>query len=135
GLRRERGEAIRAGFDATTLARLDQVHGQERLAQATKAPSGAIRNVTSALNSPSGLRLSLHRWRATAPGLDPELAPFNPSRDTNIPPMTQHNGDVIIQITQQPGESQTALADRIVESLERKQRRGGPAVVNRISSR
>lgn len=131
---KEREEAIRAGFDATTLALLDQVHEQERLAQATKATSDAIRDVTSALNAPTGLRLSLHRWRATAFDInDPGTAPVTiPSGPRPNPPVTINN---TITVTPLPGEDPTVFVDRVIEALSTKERRGGPAVINTVKRR
>jgi len=153
---KEREEAIRAGFDASTLALLDQVHEQERLKQATEATSAAIRDMTSALNSPSGLRLSLHRWRATEfDPRDPETFPQTPPSGVRPgypvtmpppePPSTtgRHPEPTAVyyvsfepgSVVQRENEDGDVFVDRVVQSMERKQRRGGPVVVNRISSR
>lgn len=61
---RELTEARKNGFDAATLAFLEQVQAQEKLAQARKDEIDAINSVIQALNSPSGLNLALYQWRA-----------------------------------------------------------------------
>ncbi len=73
---RELEEARRKGFDKETLALLERIQEEERAAEAARDMAGAFRDATSALNDPSGLRLSLLRWRSQ----------FDPSRDTAGPP-------------------------------------------------
>jgi hypothetical protein len=78
-------DAERLKLDATTMALLERVHEEERLALATKKTSDAIKSATSALNAPDGLRLSLWAWRATQltgdeppPGTRPIHGPDDP---------------------------------------------------------
>lgn len=129
---REMQEAVDRGYDDATRALLARVHEEERLAQAVRDTTDAIRSATSALNAPSGLRLSLHRWRATQPASDsgyPIIPPSIPR--PGLPPgmvagsthVSVAPGAIIIQ--QREGEDSRELAERIIEALEAKRLRGG----------
>lgn len=71
----ELAQARALGFDEATISRLEEVHAMERERQAREATTDAIRDATSALNAPSGLRLSLFRWRASLEEDLDELVP------------------------------------------------------------
>lgn len=74
---RELQQAREMGYSTETLALLEQAQAEERLAQARQDEVDAINDATRALNSPSGLNLSLYRWRAS---MMPSLDTSRPSR-------------------------------------------------------
>lgn len=117
-----------AGYDDAYRARLRYVHGLEDEAAALDGVSDAMRDVAAVLNGPSGLRVSLHRWRATLPSMDTGVPVTAWANAGAAKPSVVNVGGVTFQpgaIVQQPGEDGAALADRVVAALETKALLGG----------
>lgn len=134
---RERAEWLARGYDAATIAALEHTHEMERQAQAAKDTADAIRSVTSALNAPTGLRLSLERWRATAPSMgtgDPSGGP----RPIDGPMWNGRSGGisitgpVTVQVTSTGGESDVELARKIQRGLGKIGQQGWTNVNDRV---
>jgi hypothetical protein len=119
---REMDEWIKRGFDEATLKALEYTHELERQAEAQKGVADAIRDVTSALNSPAGLRLSLLRWRATQTEMDSGVPTRGhvPGESAQRTAGVTVTGGITINIQQQPGEDAEALADRVLDAVDRK---------------
>ena len=117
-------QAIHEGRSAEYIALLEQIHAEEARARAMARSTQAITDTANAandlarvLNAPSGLRLSLLQWRASAwegsgvPGL-----PSSGSAST-----TSFNfGKESITVVAAKGESGEALLDRILDAANRR---------------
>jgi hypothetical protein len=138
----ELAKAMENETDAATLTRLKDLQAAEyerlqsqlyavdvtfqhttalkKQAQAVRETTKAAEQAARVLNAPSGLRLSLRRWQASA-------FVGNPSADTRGPQSTAtfNFGKEAITIQAAKGESGDLILDRVVDAANRRARAGG----------
>lgn len=141
--------AQQAGYSDAYIARLMEVHAMEEQAAIQEEVARQIRNVSSALNAPDGLRLSLARWQAeihSSPPFDPgpSTPDFEPGRVPGPPVYNpepskpiggggpQPAGPVFnvgpITVVAAPGQDTRALADDLFREVHRRSRAGGDSL-------
>lgn len=127
---REYQAAVEAGYDDATLTQLKYVQGLEAEQLAKEELAETIRDVTSALNSPSGLNLSLYRWMASGMfggGGGNGNAFGDDVVIDDLPPMPRGRGprsNLTINIYESSNPRDTAR--NVMDALRREARLGGP---------
>jgi hypothetical protein len=122
----ERYEALLGIYD-------ENAEQAREAAEANSALTDTYRELTSALNSPSGLRLSLYRWMASGvtPGQDTvsqprfgdDLGTLGGSSGGSRPSTYVINGPLTIQVS--GVDEPAAVADAVFDEIGRRARRGG----------
>ena len=123
---REYEAALEAGYDKVTLSQLKYVQGLEAERFEKELLADTIRDVTSALNAPSGLRLSLYRWMGSGAvaGDDYVGNPFQ--NDVVREPLGRlpNQGTVTINIYEASNPRDAARL--VMDALRQQARLGGP---------
>jgi len=153
--RMEIQQAIESGRSGEYIALLRQVQAEEARSKALQEESAAvketterIKEVSQALNAPTGLNLSLLRWRAAIPQnrLWDQATPFSqPASDsgrliggstvnnTRSSSVTMQLGAESIQISVPKGTNGAELVQQIRTELERIAMAGGPDPLRNLS--
>jgi len=129
-------DARRRGYTEQQLALLEQAQAAEAAARANQTVAAAAREteqtinrVARALNAPTGLRLSLLRYQASAlsqPGA-PQVygtQPFASTSTAQTAPAAP-TPNVTINVNAQPGQSPTEIARAVKREFDREARAGG----------
>ena len=117
---------VAQGADAATLALLRQAQAEEERArameettQATMAATDEMSRMATAMNAPTGLRMSLRRFQATAPSAGQQMtaSSIDRSQSTRI-------DNVTVNFSPPAGADGSQMLDLLIAELSRRKRNG-----------